>query len=272
MITALSIGRGGLGRFGNQMFTIAGCIGIAIKSGQPYGFPRWQTHDNAIFGQPVDDIEEYLVNELPRIPTGLPLQEYGYFWGYKDINLSTGSWSIDAHMQSYKFFEHCMPTIRNTFRFKDEPPQNDYVAIHFRAGDYIDDPTAQHPRCSKEYYEKAMALFPEGTRFKIFTDDRHSAIEKFGGYDNFMRGHYAYTSKGGIDISVPVDLSSYIEDFKLMKRCKSFIIANSSFSYMAALLGEHPDKKIIMPKIWFGSQMPPEFDTKDIYPPEAIVI
>lgn len=255
MITALSIGRGGLGRFGNQMFTIAGCIGIAIKSGQPYGFPRWQTHDNAIFGQPVDDIEEYLVNELPRIPTGLPLQEYGYFWGYKDINLSTGSWSIDAHMQSYKFFEHCMPTIRNTFRFKDEPPQNDYVAIHYRAGDYIDDPTAQHPRCSKEYYEKAMAVFPEGTRFILFSDNPTSWCE-------IMQ----------IDNMLYYDGNSYIEDFKIMKCCKHFIIANSSFSYMAALLSEHPDKKIIMPSRWFGSQMPPEFDTKDIYPPEAIVI
>ena len=256
MITALSIGRGGLGRFGNQMFTIAGCIGIATKSGQPYGFPRWQTHDNAIFGKPVDDIEEYLVNELPRIPTGLNFQEYGYFWGYKDINLPTGSWSIDAHMQSYKFFEHCMPLIRETFTFKDEPEQNDYVAIHYRAGDYIDDPNAQHPRCSKEYYEQAIQQFPKGTQFIIFSDNTEAFAKMFD-YSNL---NYLYAGGG------------YIKEFALMKRCKHFITANSSFSYMAALLGEHPDKKIIMPKIWFGSQMPPEFDTKDIYPPEVIVI
>jgi hypothetical protein len=58
-----------------------------------------------------------------------------------------------------------------------------------------------------------------------------------------------------------------------MKRCKSFITANSSFSFMAALLGDHPDKKIIMPSRWFGPQMPAMgFTTDDIYPEGAIVI
>lgn len=253
MLTAKTIGTGGLGRFGNQMFTIAGVIGIAARSGQPYAFPRWQTHDNAIFGNPVDDIEQYLVNELPRVPYGLSFQDYGYFWGYRDIKLPTGNWSIDAHMQSYKFFSHCIGQVRETFRFKDEPEQNDYVAIHYRAGDYIDDPNAQHPRCSREYYLKAMEYFPNET-FIVFSDDVHKA-----------RGVLERTNCEFVN-------GNYIEDFKLMKRCKSFICANSSFSFMAALLGEHTDKKIIMPSRWFGSSMPPEFDTTDIYPEGAIII
>lgn len=259
MITSLQIGRGGLGRFGNMAFTIAGVIGIAIKSGQPYAFPRWLVHDNAIFGQPVDDIEQYLVGELPRIPDGLEFNECGYFWGYRDIFLPTGNYSIDAHMQSYKFFEHCIGTIREVFIFKSEPPQNDYVAIHYRAGDYIDDPNAQHPRQPLEYYLEAIALFPKDTKFYLFSDDL-AAIDKL-------------RQNGDLFVRVePVAGGSYIDDFKLMKRCKSFICANSSFSFFAALLGEHSDKKIIMPSRWFGSQMPPEFGTEDIYPEGAIVI
>lgn len=260
MVTALSIGRGGLGRFGNTAFTIAGAIGIAIKSGQPYAFPRWQTHDNAIFGDPVDDIESYLVNELPRIPTGLSFQEYGYFWGYRDIFLPTGNWSIDAHMQSYKFFSHCIGHIREVFRFKDEPEQNDYVAIHYRAGDYIDDPNAQHPRCSREYYAEAMKQFPEGAHFWIISDDNKEAVRIIS---PMLPPKSKMNFGGG---------GGYINDFKLMKRCKSFICANSSFSFMAALLGEHPGKKIVMPSRWFGSQMPPEFTTHDIYPEGAVII
>lgn len=257
MLTALSIGRGGLGRFGNTAFTIAGVIGIAVRSGQPYAFPRWQIHDNAIFGDTVDDIEQYLVSELPRLPGGLQFEEYGYFWGYRDIFLPTGSYTIDAHMQSFKFFSHCIDTVREVFRFKDEPPQNDYVAIHYRAGDYINDPNAQHPRCSKEYYEEAMKLFPVGTKFMLFSDAPVDWSIIMGGFG---------------DVNLHRKSASYIDDFKLMKRCHSFICANSSFSYMAALLGEHPEKKIIMPSRWFGSQMPPEFDTKDIYPEGAVVI
>jgi hypothetical protein len=252
MITALSIGTGGLGRMGNQMFTIAGCIGIATKSGQPYAFPRWINHDNALFGDNADDMEQYFVNPLPRLTE--ESQPYGYFWGYKDICLPTGNWSIDAHMQDPRYFEHCMPLIRDAFRMRDEPEQNDYVAIHYRAGDYIDDPNAYHPRCSKEYYEKAVSLFPSNTKFLLFSDDMETA---------------KYLIGSSFDYDTIIHQGGYIKDFKLMKRCKSFITANSSFSAMAAILGEHPDKKIIMPKRWFGSQAGITFDG---YPKEAIVI
>lgn len=254
MITALSIDRGGLGRFGNQAFTIAGVIGIAIKSGQPYAFPEWKTIDNAIFGDPVDNIEDYLLHPLPRV-ADLNFQQYGYFWGYRDIVLPHGNWTIDAHMQSYKFFSHCIDEVRRVFTFKNEPEQNDYVAIHYRAGDYQDDETAQHPRCSKEYYLQAILDHFRRDKFIIFTDDIPAAKELFGDptLTKYANG-------------------SYIEDFKLMKRCKHFITANSSFSLMAALLGDHPDKKIIMPSRWFGSSMPPEFTTHDIYPENAIII
>lgn len=255
MITSLSIGRGGLGRFGNMAFTIAGTIGIAVKSGQPYSFPRWQTHDNAIFGNPVDDIEEHLLNPLPRIPEGMEFEEAGYWWGYRDVYKPTGNWSIDAHLQSEKYFKHCLPLIRETFTFKDEYPQNDYVAIHYRAGDYIDDPNAQHPRCSKEYYERALAQFPNA-EFLIFTDDRDAAKKTIGDIQNGIYKRY----------------TNYIDDFVKMKSCKSFITANSSFSLMAAILGSHPEKKIICPRNWFGSQMPPEFTTDDIYPEGAIIL
>ncbi len=232
---------------GNQMFTIAGVIGTAIKSGQPYGFPEWFNKDNAIFGDEVTRFDDHLVNPLPRIPDGLSWQPIHYFWGYKNLFLPTGNWDIHGHMQSYKFFAHCIDRVRDVFRFKDESEQNDYVAIHYRAGDYIDDPTAQHPRCSIEYYQEAMKLFP-GETFVLFTDDKEAAYKIFG-------ETVKYSGEVG-----------YINDFCFMKRCKSFICANSSFSFMAALLGEHPDKKIIMPSRWFGSSMPPEFGTEDIYP------
>jgi hypothetical protein len=253
LITSLSIGTGGLGRFGNQLFTIASCIGIAVKSGQSFGFPKWLNRDNANFGGEVTDFSQHFASSLPEI-VDVPFQSYGYFWGYRDIHLPTGNWSIDAHMQDPRFFEHCMPLIRETFRMKDEPEQNDYVAIHYRAGDYIDDPNAYHPRCSVEYYQEAMNLFPEGTEFMLYSDDIEYA---------------ASVIPGPWDLSRMVKDSSYLEDFRQMKKCKSFITANSSFSFMAALLGEHPEKKIVMPKRWFGTQANITFDG---YPKEAIVI
>lgn len=254
MITAHSISRGGLGRFGNTMFTLAGTIGIATRNGQPYGFGRWQTVDNALFGDPVDDIEERLVNPLPRA-VDVPYTDIPYHWDYREYNIPTGNWNIQSHLQDPRYFEHCMPLIRETLRFKGETEQNDYVAIHYRAGDYIDDPNAYHPRQSREYYEKAMAEFPEGTMFLVFSDDRLAAVERIP-----KRISCVYT------FLTPVN---YISAFKLMKRCRSFITANSSFSLMAAILGEHPDKKIVCPRRWFGPTAGISFDG---YPQGAVVI
>lgn len=258
MVTALSINTGGLGRFGNQMFTIAGTIGTAIKNGHEFGFPKWINKDNALFGDQVDEMEQYFVNPLPTIPDGINWQELGYRWNYEPIVLGEGNYNLHRHFQSPKYFEHCMDDIRHYFRIKDEPEQNDYVAIHYRAGDYDTDDNGWHPRCSKEYYEQAIDMFPKGTTFIIFSDDVDEAAKVLG----LKR----------VDPSEKLP-KTYIDDFKLMKRCKSFIIANSSFSAMAALLGEHPEKKVIAPSKWFGKAADPEqWETKDIYHKDWIVI
>ncbi len=125
---------------------------------------------------------------------------------------------------------------------KDEPPQNDWVAIHYRAGDYTEG--GYHPRCSKEYYREAIKLMPANSKYVVFTDDIEDAKNKIELNCEYVSGHY-------------------LEDFKLMKRCRNFIIANSSFSAMAALLGEHPEKKVVAPSRWFGEGV--DLETKDIY-------
>lgn len=238
MITSLSVNTGGLGRTGNQMFTIASAVGIAIKNGQPYGFPDWINRDALLFGGTADKMEDYFINPLSRIPEGLQFQDIPYHWEYRDYNVPTGNWNICSHLQDPRYFEHCMPVIRGQFRMKHEPEQNDYVAIHYRAGDYIDDPNAYHPRCSKEYYEKALSQFHVNQKYLLFSDDPAASINTVPIIPNQI---------------VNASTGNYLQDFALMKRCKSFITANSSFSYFAALLGEHPDKKIVMPSRWFGT-------------------
>lgn len=247
----MSIGQGGLGRFGNQLWTIAGVIGIARKNNMDFGFPNWINHDNAIFGGFADNINRYLVNQLPKIPDGRHWQTYNYFWGYEDVVLQNGDWNINAHLQSPKFFEHCIDEIRHYFTFTNEPDQKEFCAIHVRAGDYIDDPNEYHPRCSEEYYINALKLIPQGTQFIVFTDDIEFAKQRVKVDGLYLSGNY-------------------IDDFRLMKKCKHFIIANSSYSAMAALLANHPDKIVVAPKRWFGSKA--NISAKDIYHENWIVI
>lgn len=251
MITCTSIHTGGLGRFGNTCFSIASTIGIACKNGQPFGFLPWRTADNALFGQPVDELSQYFVNSLPGIPEGVKFQDIPYHWEYRDYRYPVGNWNICSHLQDPRYFEEYMPLIRHYFRMKNEPDQTECVAVHYRAGDYIDNPEAYHPRCSREYYEKAMAEFP-GAEFAIFTDDPARARELFNG----IPGNW-WIMKEELDkvvFRMKYHDPDYLADFACMKRAKSFITANSSFSLFAAILGEHPEKKIVCPSRWFGAQ------------------
>jgi hypothetical protein len=250
MLTCKSLGH--MGRMANQMFQISGVIGIATKNNHPYCFPKWENTDHKErFGsnEPVD-LYNYFLNPLPDY-VDLPYQYRWIDWGYHDVSLSDGAYDLCGHFQSDKYFSHCIDLIKHYFRMKDEYPQNDYVAIHYRAGDYQEGENVYHPRCTMSYYETAMNLFPNES-FLVFTDDYDKATEMFGAKVKYAKG------------------KDYIDDFKMMKSCKSFITANSSYSVMAAILGEHEEKKIVCPKKWFGECAGITFD--GMYPQNAIVL
>lgn len=245
---------GHIGRFGNQLFQIASTIGLAKKYGYAYGFPAWKNYDHMNnFGSTEDiDLQKYFLHPLPQIDTS-NYKDFPVSWGWHPSLRPPDNVSLSGHMQSEKYFAHCKDLIQHYFTMKDEYEQNEKVAIHVRLGDYDD---KYHPRLGMDYYTKAMALFPPGTDFMLFSDDIRSAADMFGW-------------------SRPtVGKAGYIEEFKFMKSFKHFITGNSSYSLMAAMLGRHPDKKIVCPSNWFGEAWGSGYKemSKDIYPQNAIVI
>lgn len=250
MITFKELGK--YGRFANGLFQIASTIGIAIKSGQEFSFPKFINWDHKErFGSSEDcDIYKHFQNELPEIDNKY-YQDAFIQWGYHNVYLPNGNWNLIGHMQSDKYFLHCIDMVRHYLTFKNEPEQNEFVAIHYRAGDYQEGDNVYHPRCTMDYYEKAMSLFPNEA-FLVFTDDYEKATEMFGAKVKYANG------------------KDYIDEFKRMKKCKSFITANSSYSLMAAILGEHSQKRIVCPKKWFGDVAGINGD--DCYPQNSIVL
>lgn len=247
LVTFNMLGR--YGRLANQMFQLAGTIGIARTNGFDFAFPLWRNYMHAeAFGSPEDiDVYKYFVHQLP-IYDGPSLPDHPVQWGYHDVKLDR-SVSLSGHLQSEKYFAHCLDEVRWYLRMKDEYPQNDYCAIHVRLGDYDDQ---YHPRMTMDYYSRAMAQFTAGQPYLVFSDDIETAREMFGAKVEYANG-------------------DYLDDFKRMKSCRHFIVGNSSYSAMAAILAEAKDKRVIAPRPWFGPKYA-QITGEDIYGSDWTVI
>ena len=234
MITFLRLGK--YGRLGNQMFQIAGTIGIATKSGLDFGFPDWQNHDHKTrFKSPEDiSIQKYFKTPLPKLDPHADYPEHGVKWGYHEI-LATDKISLWGHFQSEKYFKHCRPIIQKYFELKT-PTSMKGIEV----------------QKNMKYYEPALAQFPADWPVLVFSDDIPTTKHYFGNSVDYAEGNH------------------YMEDLYLMSQCQHFIIGNSSFSWWPAWLKDNPTKKIIAPKNWFGPVC--KADPKDIYAEGWIII
>lgn len=255
MITFAQLGK--YGRLGNGMFQIASTIGIAKRFGYQFAFPEWKNHDHKNrFGSTEDiDIQKYFLNPLPLTDDPGKFPDHPIPWGYHG-GFIPDNVSISGHMQSERYFKHCEQDIRHYFRMRDERDNSQYTAIHWRAGDYQEGLDCYHPRMPMIYYERAMALFPADTKYLIFSDDTEAAKKMFGNNVDYSTGN------------------DYIQDFKALKRCENFIIANSSYSLMGAILGEKEKKIIVAPDAWFGRHWGSCYRqmADDIYPENCKVV
>ena len=249
---------GSYGRFANMLFQVAGVFGVARKNGlQPVFRPLVNLDHKERFGSTEDiDVWKYFKNPLPEIPDSIQWRDRPVEWGYNDVRLGPGNWNLSGHFQSFKYFAHCFDEVKWYLRMKDEYPPADYCAIHVRLGDYDG---SYHPRLDMNYYGPAMEKMPDGTKFRVYSDDIKSAMEMFP------------AEFGGEKIQFVTKSDGYIDEFKSMKSCRHFIIGNSSYSAMAAILGEAKDKRVIAPAPWFGPKYT-NITGRDIYCDDWMVI
>lgn len=138
----------------------------------------------------------------------------------------------DIWLQSPEHFAGSEDYIKEVFGEGIRTMKDPFVSVHIRRGDYV-----KHSMFVQlwetDYYERAMAQFPDDTRFLIFSDDQAYCRSRWSG----SRFNYS----NGRD---------EIEDMNLMASCHHNIIANSSFSWWAAYLNPNPNKRVIYPKAW----------------------
>lgn len=143
-------------------------------------------------------------------------------------------------VQDEKYFEKYKDEIKQMFSEGIVPNSIDKVAIHRRLTDYVgnsfyvDLGHHEHEKLEDNYFIRAMALFPEDTKFLVFSDD----VEKAKSEPMFQGDRFEFPN------------GNEIEDMNIMAACRGIIGSNSSFSWWSAYLSGAG--KIIFPKQWFS--------------------
>jgi hypothetical protein len=176
-----------------------------------------------------------------------------------------GSVKLSGAWQCERYFADIADIIRQEFTLRDslDPRNREVLAriesapsafIHVRRGDYVTHPvdSKKFGTCSSEYYEEAVAFLQEqvgpGLRFFVFSDDPAWVREtKIGGE--------------GAEV-IDWNANRPERDLALMRHCRHAIIANSTFSWWGAWLGDTGDRIVIAPRVWLQGRS----DYQDIVP------
>lgn len=190
------------------------------------------------------------------------LVETGFSYN-KNFEIVTPPILLDGYWQSEKYFSSISESLKLEFtlRFplnihvnilKDKIISSNSVAIHLRRGDYTTNKeiNAIHGICDFDYYFEAFKelemLVGDAFPF-IFSDDKETAIE------------FQKKLGRGLIVSCEV-ITNDIEEFTLMSYCKHFIIANSTYSWWAAWLGNYNSKVVFAPCKWFKDSSKNDID------------
>ena len=268
---------GTIGRFGNQMFQYAALKGIASNRGLeftiPPEYPQVQIDNYGLL-----EAFDLSHNNIGFTQHQTVVQERYFHFDEKIFNECPDNSNIYGFFQSEKYFKHIENEIRKDFTFKSDwlDPCKDFrsqmgeevIFLHVRRGDpgladkrgfkwaYVN-LQSTHPVQPLEYYEKALAEFDDKLPVVVFSDSIDWVKEQpFFQGDRFMFSEPEDKHTDGA-------LVPYL-DMCLMSLCDHAIIANSSMSWWGAWLIQNPNKKVVAPNMWFGSDYADK-DTKDLY-------
>ncbi|MDR3574704.1 MAG: alpha-1,2-fucosyltransferase [Anaerolineaceae bacterium] len=168
---------------------------------------------------------------------------------------------LNGYWQSEEYFASISPVIRHEVQLKapfslennhwvEKASQPFAVSVHIRRADYVHDTlvSSLYSVCTPDYYRRAAAFLiqkiPQAF-FVIFSDDLPWAHKN-------------------LDILSPACFVDAVgsrkdeEELMMMSLCRHHIIANSSFSWWGAWLGEKKGSYIIVPNQWFNKLPYPE--------------
>lgn len=255
MITCPQLG--GQGRLGNQLWQIAGTLGVAHARGDEVSFPAWDYQEYFCVPEHLfDDRPGKPVTECVDLPPeGLSyLQDYGLF---KDIQ-----------QQVWEWFQPSQKALEVLSGYPESLHlEGPVVSLHVRRGDNANEGAWKadyHPLRPMSYYEDALAMI-DYKRVAVFSDDIDWCQAHFIGPEYyFFRGTPRPKEHEPEYLTAPV--LDWI-DLQLQFFCDRHILSNSTYSYWGAFLSRDPQP--IYPWPWFGKKLN-MLDASTMFPPEWI--
>lgn len=218
-LPALTFPLGEHGRLGNQLFQIAGTIGIAESLNGQALFPkRWGYRKYFSLGREFYADRITIARCAQSWPRAISIDETARVY-LQDLSLwSACRESINRFLQPSDLAQEVASR-----RYSDLLALPDKTAVHVRRGDYLTD--RSHRPCPLDYYEHATELIQAespSAQFVVFSDDIA-----------WCRSHLAlpdaYYVTGNPDWL----------DLTLMSHCEHHICANSTFSWWGAFLSSN---------------------------------
>lgn len=298
-----------MGGLGNQLFQIFASMAYALENNVKLVFPYeykilarhtyWETFLNELkfFTTKNENnlVSNYDISLFPRYVEPSPRYTSIPKFGSSNVFLS-------GYFQSYKYFHSVRSTLFKMIRLDkkkemvkqkyshlffeggttddarcidgntgtDDATETDYIAIHFRMGDYKK-LRHYHPVMNYEYYHDALTYIMENkpktskTRALYFCESEDN---------EYVAGKIGKLHSTFPDIEF-VKVDDTIEDYEqvlIMSCLTHYIIPNSTFSWWGAYFNESNDKIVCYPSVWFGEAYEHTHDSSDLIPPEWVKI
>jgi len=136
-----------------------------------------------------------------------------------------------------KYLEFIKTNLFHDFKNLDSNLDSEIVALHIRRSDYLEINQA----LDDEYYLKSIEIISKkipNFKIDIFCDEQIENLNpKISKYVN--------------NIYLPIKNENPLEVLIKMSRYKNYIIANSSYSALAAVFSNYKNKLVLYPKPWF---------------------
>lgn len=191
----------------------------------------------------------------------------------KDGDVLNGYWQSEKYLESIEYdirwrFQPGPLSLKQQMWFRIIFESKNPTFLTVRRTDYVGN--SFHGEMSESYYWEALKIIAEKTgrpSIFVFTDD----IEWC---QNNLNLPWPFQIAGTYDRTVKGHLGREDADLFLMSLCRNAVMANSSFSWWGAWLGDNLRKGnngvVVAPKTWFGPTA--HEDVRDIVPDRWLTI